>query len=309
LKRNYIDGEVSNNATMEGLYQLTVRRADGTVRKQTPWFKNLILDQWLNRLVSGMARGVCEIGTGSAAPEATQGSLQNFAQRTTTLQANVGGAQSGSPRYYTSTWTYRFNTGTLNGNYTEVGIGWANNSLFSRALITPDGVNPEAFPVQIDESLDVSYQLRVYPPSESDWGAGTYVISGASYDIFGRLSNASTIPSGFSEVGGGMATPLNTAIAMVVHNGTVGAITATPSGTGTSVSTANSPAAYSNNSLTRQQTQTIPLGSGNLAGGIRAVAAYTGFLGYQVQYQFTPAIPKDATKTLNLTFQCTWARR
>jgi hypothetical protein len=234
--------------------------------------------------------------------------VQIFGGRSTTIQTTSQSAQSSSPYYFSNTWTYRFTAGALNGNYTEVGVGWANSTMFSRALITPDGVNPEAFPVQIDEQLDVSYQLRVYPPSESDWGAGVYNISGTNYDVFGRLSTATTTPNGTLEVGAFDAAPLNAGVTTGTYSGTVGPITGSPSGTQAAAST-YAFATYSNNSYTRQATVTAGLTAGNVAGGIRAIRSHAQSLGYYVQYQFTPAIPKDSTKTLALTFQCTWARR
>jgi hypothetical protein len=306
LKRNYIDGEVGNHATMEGLYQLTVRRADGSIKQQTPWFKNLILDQGLNRMGSGGGAGVCEIGTGTTPPSVGQGALQAFSARTTNQQ-NLTYSTPAPPDYVVaSTVTYRFAIGALNGNYTEVGIGWANSTLFSRALITPDGVNPAAITVLPDEQLDVSYQIQCYTPT-TDWG-GTYTISGASYDLIGRRANAgnNTLIS-YGHPLWNAITPL-IAGGYTAYSGTLGAITSAPSGTIATATIGPANAAYSNNSMTRQATITFGLTNMNLAGGIRSISM-NGSVGTSHQYQFTPAIPKDNTKTLSLTFSCSWARR
>lgn len=308
IRRAFIEGEAKNRAMMQGLYKLTVRRADGTIRRETPWFENLILDSGLNRLGTAGAGGLCEIGTGTAAPAANQTSLQAFSARTSNMTSSTMGAQAASPYYKWHNVTFRFAVGALNGNYTEVGVGWADNQLFSRALITPNGVTPEPITVAADEQLDVAYQIRVYPYSESDFGAGTVSISGDSYDIVGRLANAT---SNFS------SSPLLHAMYPTsfvypkarAFSGTLGDVTGSPSGTSSECSSTTDPA-YSNNSLTKTNSATWGLTDGNV-GGVRSVitGATSSALATPYQYQFTPAIPKDATKTLTLAFTCSWSRR
>lgn len=312
LKRNAIEGEVSNKATMQGLYKLTVRRADGSVKQETPWFENLILDTGLEQLGTSTATGSlgpCEIGTGTAVPSVSQTQLQSFSARTTNAIAAGQSAQATSPYYYSAWRTWRFAIGTLNGNYTEVGVGWDSNNLFSRALITPDGVTPAAITVLSDEQLDVSYTMRVYPPSESDWGAGTFDISGASYDVFGRLSQAAT-NTGYHVLQGSnpIAPTALSGNRIRWYAGTVGAITGAPSGANNPVFS-DTLAAYTPGSLSRNSTANFGLSDGNTAGGIRSVVVQPNGFMYSCQYQFTPAIPKDDTKTLSLTFSCSWARR
>ncbi len=62
-------------------------------------------------------------------------------------------------------------------------------------------------------------------------------------------------------------------------------------------------------SASRNSTANFGLSDGNTAGGIRSVVVQPNGFMYSCQYQFTPAIPKDDTKTLSLTFSCSWARR
>ncbi len=66
--------------------------------------------------------------------------------------------------------------------------------------------------------------------------------------------------------------------------------------------------AYTPGSLQNSATATWGLTEGNV-GGVRSFLGNPNGLGYQVQYSFDPVIPKDNTKTLQLTFQCSWARR
>jgi hypothetical protein len=310
LKRSSVEGEVTARLAMEGLYKLVVRK-NGMVKQETPWFENLILDAGLNRLGSGGGGGVCEIGTGTAAPAVSQTSLQSFVARKVGADTTTFAAQPSSPYFYTQTQKYSFAVGALNGNYTEVGVGWANSTLFSRALITPDGVNPTAITVNADEQLDVFYTCRIYPPSETDWGAGTFNITGSgSHDVIGRLSSAAT-NSSFASSGPltAILSPLRqNNFGMAAYTGVVGAITGVPSGTNLGgISFNPSLATYTNNSYSRQSTLVYPLANAN--GSIRSILLSPEGLMYDSQYQFTPAIVKDSTKTLSLTFSCSWARR
>jgi hypothetical protein len=91
------------------------------------------------------------------------------------------------------------------------------------------------------------------------------------------------------------------------YTGTLGAITASPSGTS---STTGSMAAnaYSNNSLQRTAYATYSLTQANLSGGIKSTRFWWDRLA-GFQYEFNPVIPKDGTKTLVLNYSITWARR
>jgi hypothetical protein len=64
---------------------------------------------------------------------------------------------------------------------------------------------------------------------------------------------------------------------------------------------------YSNNSYTLGFGVSVPTDGGNVAGGISA--AYFGMTMCSFQYGFSPAIAKDATKTMVLNVSCSWGRR
>lgn len=308
IKRRFIEGEVGARMSMEGLYRLQVRRADGSLKRDTGWFRNIITDGGLNRLGTGAAGGTCVIGTGTATPAATDSALQNLSASTTNIN-QYQMSNSGAPDYaHFWTRTFRFALGALNGNYTEVGVGWATSSLFSRALILDGGGNPTTITVLADEQLDVIYQLRTYSPT-TDWG-GTYTIGGVSTDVVGRLSQAGGT---FGGTGGPLSGSLDATVisgfGKSAYTGDIGVITGLPSGTNNSVVTAAS-ATYSNNSLVRDTTVTGGLNEWNLSGGIRSVhLPGSTAVAHSYQYQFTPKIAKDNTKTLALTFRIGWGRR
>jgi hypothetical protein len=314
IKRNYIEGGASHRNEMTGEYRLEVRRADGSLKQDTGWFKNLILDSGLNRIGSGVGVGGCAVGTGAAPPTVTQSGLQARSAWTITTQSNVYTAQPAAPYYYQAATTYRFALGALNGNYTEVGVGWTENDMFSRALIVNDVGAPTPLTVLSDEQLDVTYRLRMYHPT-SDWG-GTYTISGATYTVIGR----SSVATSNSWTSFGAPTQQSQGLTPA-HRGWpggaiyyAGAISADATGSPSGQQASNGAVyptqiAYSNNSFSRSATLTNDLNQVNISGGIRSVQlSYPGGVTAS-QYQFDPPIPKNNTRTLNLTFSTSWARR
>lgn len=92
-----------------------------------------------------------------------------------------------------------------------------------------------------------------------------------------------------------------------MYDGTLGAVTGTPSGASSSVSNGSAAsAAYINNSYQRTSTLTVGLDFGNFGTGIKSCAIHGNMCSYQ--YEFDTAIPKDNTKVLTLTGTVTWAR-
>lgn len=307
LKRRSLEAGASALMTLSGQYRLIVRRADGSVRLDTGFFDNLILDAGLNRIGTDYAAGRCEVGTGTAAPATNQTSLAAFAVATTTQVSRVSSTAASAPYYVQDDYTYRFALGALNGNYTEVGIGWSAGALFSRALFVDAGGTPTSVTVLSSEQLDVVYRIRMYNPA-SDWG-GTYTIGGVSTTVLARTANATQTAWSFlgGVLSGNVSPILSDATAVVGYTGTLGAVTGEPSGTGANANANPVNAGYSNNSYTRASTITFGLAYGNI-GGIRSVRATSQGL-VSTQWQFTPAIDKDNTKTLALTLSATWARR
>jgi hypothetical protein len=318
--RRFVDvGMPQAGVTMTGKYRIRKFRAedvraDGTVPEDaysldTGYFPNLILDSGLNRLGTGAIIAGAAIGTDNSTPSASQtGLLAQTAYTTTSGTGAATTALGSSPYNNTRTVVYRTALGDLNGNYSEVGVGWASGSMFSRALILNGGGTPTPISVTSAEQLDISYQLSVYPPL-SDVTA-TVTISGVDYDVTGRASNVNTLtfqgfdPSAF--VAGAMSV---TSIAswQNVWTGGIGAITTTPSGTTSSEGTSALVGSYVNNSLERECQAAYSLTQGNVAGGIKSTRIF--WRGASFQYEFDPVIPKDGTKSLSLNYKIYWARR
>lgn len=290
-----------------GFFKMEAIRPDGRKRLVADWFPNLITDAGLNRMAYGGYLNACHVGTNNTPPNVLNNSLVGYVGGTTTVQSSSYGAQSTAPYYGWKRITYRFNVGVATGNLAEVGIATAaanggSTVLFSRALILDINSNPTTITILPDEVLDVTYELRNYPPLVDVPQTLTITGSG-SHDMVTRAAFVTSSSWGLY-LGGGVS--FNTSgVDGFVFNGSIGAITSGPSGNSSNVSQYNV-GSYVENSLERSGGYGFGLNQGNLAGGITA-ARYQTTLGYY-QTSFSPAITKDATKTLSFVFKTTWAR-
>lgn len=284
------------------------------------WFPNLITNQGLDYMGNSSDwLNACQVGTGAAVPAFTDTALAAYLAGTVTKQ-NVTSSIPGSAPYYMATnITFRFSAGVATGNLSEVGVGktLASGNLYSRALILDGGGAPTTITVLANEVLDVTYSIRVYPPAADVTGIVT--ISGVNYNYTVRALDVNSpngtssgkwgIPnSGTSFTDGTDASMVAPGLAggQVVFNGSMVPVTSVaPTGTSDLVNTITT-AAYVGGSLQRDGTQTLDLNQGNLAGGITVVKFAFGWCAYQCG--FSPAIPKDGTKTLTLTFRHSWSR-
>jgi hypothetical protein len=289
---------------LEGWWNLSIRRSDGRVRRDTGWFPNIITDVGLNQIGTlSTYLSICRVGTGSATPTALDTSLGSQIASTSSVQSSVAAAQ-GSPPYYGSfTRTWRFAAGVAAGNLTEIGVGFdASGAIFSRALILDGSGNPTTITVLPDEFLDATYQIRLKPPLVDV--NSTINISGIDYDTItraGRVTN-STSWSTPSTGGGSNTFNYNT------YTGNIAAITTLPSGS-IFFSVAGS-LAYGDGNLYRDFSDTMGLDESNNVAGIRTIGYQMGQGGAMghMQTQFDPVIAKDNTKVLTVTFRHTWAR-
>lgn len=309
-----IKGEYTFTATSEarGSRELGVARSP-----------NLIVNSGLNRLGgSGVVMNTCLVGSGSTTPAATDTALAVPVASTTTIVGGTGGTTTyvaGSPDYVQMITTYRFAEGVAAGNLSEVGVGWGTGSaLFSRALILDGGGSPTTLTILSDETLDVTYTIRVYPPTTDVTGSIT--LDGVSYGYTIRPCNVSTSGTGsyywdlsyiFSS---SSINPMRIGYRSYTYaaGATIGARTALPSGTSTLTDITVTTLTYVPGEFKCRSTMKFELANGNAAGGISAIAFGFGrfsntYNGCAFQIVFDSPVPKDATKTLRLTFDLTWA--
>lgn len=289
-----------------------LRKLDGRTREviyEGDWFKNLITDFGLNQIGSGAVIGSwVRIGTGTTTPANTD--VQLVSQSAAT-NIQVGGStvinNSGAPDYQTN-WsvTFEFALGAVVGNMAELGLGTASTgaNLFSRARIVDSGGSPTTITVLASEILQVTYRISSYPALTDS--SGTVDISGVTYNYTSRAYNV----GGIRNINLGSWT--GSLISSTAFDATaLAALTASsPSGTQT-VLTVGSFQAYTNGNYYRDFTVTAAIAVGNLTGGIDLITTNTGGSSaiFVTQTLFSPAIPKDNTKTLSLTFRISWSRR
>lgn len=277
---------------------------DGNIassRVLADWFPNLITDGGLDRIATASFLDWCQVGTGNSTPVNAATSLDNRIASTSTIQADNSATRSSTPYYAYQQRTFRFAAGAAAGNLSEVGVGWASaGSLFSRALILDGGGSPTTITVLSTEVLDVFYEFRIYPPTVD--GSGSVVIGGVTYTITSRAAFV-TSPNYWDVPSSGV---FSNTILTSAFNGAIGAITSGPTGS-SSAPSSTSVGAYSNGSKQRNLTISWGLNNGNLSGGISTVLLYTSM--GSTQFGISPAIPKDNTKTLDLNFTVSWARK
>lgn len=311
----------SLNATFEvcGYLRLKIYRPDGSLRVDTDWFRNLITDTGLNMQGDSAISGTgtrpllfrCSVGAGNTPPTISDTALQTQVATTTTTQDTITGNVTASPWYAFCRKTFRFATGAAAGNLTEVGIfgSLGSNPMLSRALIVDGMGNPITLTVLSDEILDVVYEYRVYP-LQADLPFNV-TISAVNYSCVARassLGNGNALALNVGTPFGRGSDQFGNTHNVTVYNGVLGPITGNPTGTSDVINSITATfAAYVPGSFTRSVTYDIPLNEGNISGGIAAVQAPNNVGWYQIS--FSPAIPKDATKILSLTFTYTWIRR
>lgn len=293
-----------------GEYLLTKRKAatDEIIEQIGP-FKNLITDIGLERIGTAAAIVFCYVGAGTAAASALDTQMGSYLRNTLTNISTVATSAGASPYWAENAATYRFTPLGSSQNITEVGVGWVSNStngLWSRARIVDGSNNPITLTILGDEYLDVTYILRYYPPLTD--ASYNVTISGVVYSFVTRGSNLNAAQL---DLGRDM---VQTFASLTAYGGPValGPLTGTLTGaTGSSTMNSGAVGAYVPASLTTTVVSSSTLAQGNVAGGITGItgtASGTLMAGCSFQSTVSPAIPKDNTKTLSLTFAFTWDR-
>jgi len=297
-----------NGGSLAGKFKIEALKIDtngeeikGSRRILADWFDNLITDNGLDLFGGSSYLAYCQVGSGSTTPANGNTALASFVAGTSTTQSSSQGAQASAPYFCWRQKQFRFAAGVAAGNLAEVGIGASNSgNLFSRALILDNVGSPTTITVLGDEVLDVTYELRVYPPT-TDW-TGTVTLDSVSYSVTGRAAGViSNTYWAMAAVGSN-----NSLVSCAAYNGSIGAITTIPSGTPGSVSSLST-GSYSAASLQKSGSLVWDLNSGNLSGGITAMLMTFGAGSYQ--FGFSPAIPKNNTKVLSLDVKTSWARK
>jgi hypothetical protein len=202
-------------------------------------------------------------------------------------------------------YTYRFAEGTLNGNYSELGVAATSTSqLFCRAIITPTAIS-----VGPTDTLDVIYELRTYVPTVDTVTSITLAGAGTTHTVTVRPIGINLFfapgfatdfilrSGGFKGYGEsacsrlGLQTPTTNMPVDAVSNGL----------------TITYPTAYVPGTYEFRMQFNLPLTQGNLAAGdfsLWQIATASG----SWQVHFNPPIPKTASKKFHMIFRFALAR-
>lgn len=292
------------NTGISGEYRLVVNRANG-VKHDTGWFKNLILDQGLERIGTvnptdfrNLLKFV-KLGTGTTPPEVSQTALETqiaVQQSTSTTTTNLG-----SPSYIGRCEVkYTFGLGAILNTITEIGVGWESGtgSLFSRALITPGPLTLGAL-----DQLEVFYRLE-FTPSLNDVN-GTFSIGSTSYNYTIRRAEIDQYSPGDDS---SLISGRNSSLA-IYENFVLGSITESPTGT-VKATDAPSLTAYVPNSYYIEAkfdfAIAITVSTGN--GGLLYRVSTAGFDYGAFQISYAPPITKTTAQILSFVIRNSWAR-
>ncbi len=300
---------------LKGLFRIQIgNKYTGKVRLDTGWFPNVILNAGRNTMASNSTwMDFCQVGSDNTAPTQTDTSLQNYVAGTADIITSSDGQAASSPYYGWKRKTFRFAAGTVAANLTEVGVGWglSGSTLISRALIidpilgTPTTITPLA-----DEVLDVTYELRYYPPVADIIGPQV-TLNGVVYDTKTRAANVKS--SAWSSMIG-TAMVVGTAVNVWrAYDGVIGTVLAGPSGLVADADTANQVnQAYVSNSY--QVKMNCPIGATgwNLGAGIRSVLFRTNAGEYQTEFTANiggATIPKTTAFSMLLIWVLGWTEK
>lgn len=297
---------------LKGEYKLKVYRPDGSLRKETEWFDNIILNRGLDLIAAGNGASSfanCSVGSGTTTPAVTQTALTNLQLSTTTKQSGSNTWYSSPDYYYEHIITYRFAAigAGLSYNLNEVGVGKTSTELFSRALITDSGGTPTTVSIVEGEILDVIYKFRNYPPLTTADYSQDVTISGTTYTFTWRPAYVGDSNRWFI-----LNTVSPTYHYLTGYSGAVGAITSVPGGTASTQVSNTAPAAYTIGSYTSTATMSFGLTNANFGGGITSFRYSRGGNGstshFDYQCSVSPAIAKTSAQSLQIVGQMSFAR-
>lgn len=366
MSRNAKRIESPLRLALSGHYKLETFKTDesgneipGTREVKADWFDNLITNKGLD-MIGYTAGNVpsssyeymrgCQVGAGSTAPAFTDTALVSRINSTVNRLSVQDGRDLSNPtaRYAYHRMVYRFSPGSTSaaGNVSEIGVvGGVNDGssaggalfptadLFSRALVLDGGGSPTTVTVLSDETLDVTYEVRVYVPNSD--ATGTVTLNGSVYNWTVR---ASDIDQGPAVNGGGWGSPSpnNPAVismsleprqsvgfgenaAYVGASSAIGLITDEPSGTkcgiGSSSSTGSSSVGviggYTEGNHYVDVNHFFDLGPApganiNNVDGIGAMRLCLDCCSFQMG--FSPRPVKTPDMKLNIVWRVSWAR-
>lgn len=298
---------------MKGFMRAQVWRPDPVLHRariDTGFFPNQILTAGRNVMNTQASwLGYCHVGTDSTPPTAGDTQLGGFVVSTSSVVSNTNGTEGSAPYFGWRRKTFRYAVGAGHGgqNLSEAGIGWggSGSTLISRALIIdPITQIPTTITPLTDEILDITYELRYYPPLTD--AINSVTLDGTDYDTTTRAAN---VTSAVWSDDIGVAIGVETGSYWTAYDGNVGAITTGPSGSSAAISGTPYNETYQNNSYEIVMTASCGPSGWNLGSGIRSILIGTKAGAYQTQFDSNPGgarIPKDTNYTMIIQWTLGW---
>lgn len=305
------------NIGTQGFFKIEAHQQDdegnvipGTTRLLADWFENLMTDGGMEMLKaeSGGFLKYLRVGTGSTAPAKSDTTLEALVAKANT--DIVKGPNDFSPVDYpwcSANVSVQFGKGVAAGNLSEVGVG-TFDALFARALIKDTNGNPTTITVLPIEFLTVTYQWRVYYDLTYTHQQ-TFTIDSVAYTVdvmTGALDDALAFNWGKDPYGGflGNSAP-GGSIYLKAFNGAIGAPGTIPSGTEDRIDNGVSSAGATGNPYI-DVSYHAEIDKWNM--DISAICGYV--VGPKsLKMGFTPALPKDNTKEIDITIRYSWGRK
>jgi hypothetical protein len=203
-----------------------------------------------------------------------------------------------------------FAVGAVVGNVTEVAITQAatgTGTAFARALIVDGSGNPIAVTVLADEQLEVTYELKHYPPLTD--AIATVAVGPNTHETTTRALSANDtawmFPNPFgtnqayvNEGNTNNARWYNGGLSAITATTPLGSVAKTISGLGTST--------YVNGSYSRDLSASSNPANG-AASNCRTIVIRSSCSSFQVEYN--PPLSKTADQTLVTWTRFSWARK
>lgn len=322
-----MSGLNAGHVGIAGEVRCIVKREDGSVKEDTGFQKNLILNQGLDFFGGGKGDSVfqvCAIGSGNSSPVATQTQLGSFL-------ALTSGAQSSNKYDYApdSSNTYKINrvfkyvfTGLNNANVTEVGLASRGTTssdyyLCTRALLKDTIGEPTTITVLAGETLDVYYKLwLVINTLDSSYTVNMLDAKGGvvPYNVISRPAYVGK--SDWYECVGKVLTKNNYTGVSVAEDLPITAGIGSPNINSTAVAAA-SLRTYAPGSYKNILDLVIPVGQGNT--GIRSIELSRAGAGdnnnglgiFKIRFGSVAndsPIPKTNLQTLSIPIEFSWGR-
>lgn len=285
-------------------------------RKQLAHFPNLITDTGLDGIGTDNLRTLDAygaVGTGNTPPAFSDNSLANEIARVPMVNpsgfGHPTGVQTSAPYYAWARPSYIYGPGVATGNLTEVGIFKLSSAgpMYSRALILDDSGSPTSITKLPDETLEVTYEHRVYPPLGDKSGIVTIGSTDHSYTM--RAASVNNKDAWLGNPIGGLGNFQGYTLQAYTNTTALGPITGTPNGSTAGINATNNAtnSSYVLGTYQRDFTCVLALTMYNSVNGISGLTFRTGFGMFQAILD--PPIMKDANKAGTLVFRCgPWAR-